>query len=48
MYKVYVSGVPANILAERIEYIGPDGNLITESYRDFTRKQIQSRIRLAG
>jgi type I restriction enzyme R subunit len=42
VYKVRVSGVPAKIIAERIEYIGPDGNLITESYRDFTRKQVQS------
>ncbi len=42
VYKVRVSGVPAKIISERIEYIGPDGNLITESYRDFSRKQIQS------
>ena len=42
VYKIVVSGVPAKIIAERIEYIGPDGNLITESYRDFTRKQIRS------
>lgn len=40
--KIRVSGVPASIIAERIEYIGPDGNLITESYKDFSRKQIQS------
>jgi type I restriction enzyme R subunit len=40
--KVYVSGVSARIIAERIEYIGSDGKLITESYRDFTRKQIRS------
>jgi type I restriction enzyme R subunit len=40
--KVYVSGVPARIVAERIEYYGQDGKLITESYRDFTRKQIHS------
>lgn len=39
-YKVRVSGVPARIIAERIEYIGPDGKLITESYKDFTRRQI--------
>jgi type I restriction enzyme R subunit len=39
--KVYVSGVEAKIIAERIEYIGPDGTLMTESYRDFTRKQVQ-------
>lgn len=42
VYKVRVSGVPALIIAERIEYIGPDGQLITESYREFSRKQIQS------
>jgi len=41
-YKIIVSGVPASIVAERIEYIGPDGYLITESYRDFSRKQIKS------
>ncbi|MCG8620163.1 MAG: DEAD/DEAH box helicase family protein [Desulfobacterales bacterium] len=40
--KIYVSGVAANIIAERIEYIGHDGRLTTESYRDFTRKQIKS------
>lgn len=39
--KIRVSGVPAQIIAERIEYLGPDGNLITESYKDFSRKQIQ-------
>ncbi len=42
VYKVRVSGVDVNILSERVEYIGPDGNLITESYKDFSRKQIQS------
>ncbi|OGT19928.1 MAG: restriction endonuclease [Gammaproteobacteria bacterium RBG_16_57_12] len=42
VYKVRVSGVPAKIISERIEYIGPDGNLITESYKDFSRKQIQT------
>ncbi len=42
VYKVRVSGVAVRIIAERIEYLGPDGTLITESYRDFTRKQIQT------
>jgi type I restriction enzyme R subunit len=42
VYKIRVSGVPAKIIAERIEYIGTDGNLITESYREFSRKTIQS------
>jgi type I restriction enzyme R subunit len=39
--KVYVSGVPASIVSERIEYYGENGQLITESYRDFTRKEVQ-------
>jgi len=42
IYKVRVSGVPVTIISERVEYIGPDGNLITESYKDFSRKQIQN------
>ena len=42
LYKFVVSGVSARIVAERIEYLGPDGRLITESYRDFSRKQIKS------
>lgn len=40
--KVYVSGVPARIISERIEYYGENGQLITESYRDFTRNQVRS------
>ena len=38
--KIYVSGVEAYIVAERVEYYGPNGELITESYRDFTRKKV--------
>ena len=41
-YKITVSGVQVQIVAERVEYYGPDGKLITESYRDFTRKQINA------
>jgi type I restriction enzyme, R subunit len=37
-----VGGVAVHIVAERVAYYGPDGALITESYRDFTRKQIRS------
>lgn len=40
--KLVVSGVPARVLNERIEYVGSDGRLVTESYRDFARKQIAS------
>ena len=38
--KLVVSGVEVEIVAERVSFIGPDGSLITESYRDFARKQI--------
>jgi type I restriction enzyme, R subunit len=41
-YKIRVSGVEVRILSERVEYLGPDGKLITESYKDFSRKQIRS------
>ncbi len=34
-------GVPAKIKSERIEYLGEDGQLITESYKDFSAKRVQ-------
>ena len=40
--KFRVSGVDVKIIAERVEYLGADGELITESYRDYSRKQIKS------
>lgn len=43
--KLVVSGVSARIIAERIEYVGTDGKLITESYRDFARKAITKEYR---
>lgn len=43
--KVYVSGVPVRIIAERVSYVGPDGQLITESYREFAKKQIETEFR---
>ena len=43
--KIRVSGVEATIVAERIEFIGTDGKLITESYKEFARKQITSEFR---
>ncbi|MBI4006767.1 MAG: DEAD/DEAH box helicase family protein, partial [Gammaproteobacteria bacterium] len=39
--KYVVNGIEINIIAERVQYIGPDGKLITESIKDFTRKTIQ-------
>lgn len=38
--KIYVDGVGATILKERVEYLDADGKLITESLRDFTRKHL--------
>ena len=46
--KVVVSGVEVRILAERVEYIGGDGALITESYREFARKTITKEYRSLG
>jgi type I restriction enzyme R subunit len=40
--KIVVSGVPVRILAERVEFVGPDGKLVTESYREFAKKQVQA------
>jgi type I restriction enzyme R subunit len=42
--KVYVDGVGATILAERVEYLDENGKLITESLRDFTKKVLKKRF----
>ncbi|MBK9975007.1 MAG: DEAD/DEAH box helicase family protein [Planctomycetes bacterium] len=39
--KYYVSGVPVEVLAERVQYYGPDGKLITESLTDYTRNTVK-------
>ncbi len=41
--KVYVDGVRASIIAERVEYLDEDGKLVTESLRDFTKKALRKR-----
>jgi len=38
--KIYVSGVQAKIKNERIEYLGSDGELVTESYKDFSKNKV--------
>ena len=43
-YKIYVDGVPALIVAERISYVDQYGKLITESLRDFTKKALKKRF----
>ncbi|MGQ2916751.1 MULTISPECIES: EcoAI/FtnUII family type I restriction enzme subunit R [Rhizobium] len=35
--KVYVDGISARVVAERVEYLDADGKLVTESLRDFTK-----------
>ncbi|WP_337175655.1 DEAD/DEAH box helicase family protein [Paludisphaera sp.] len=42
--KVYVDGVPASVLAERVEYLDEDGKLVTESLRDFTKRALRKRF----
>jgi type I restriction enzyme R subunit len=42
--KVYVDGVGATIIAERVEYLDENGKLVTESLRDFTKKAIKKRF----
>ena len=42
--KIYVDGVSATIVAERIEYLDEHGKLVTESLRDFTRKALRKRF----
>jgi type I restriction enzyme, R subunit len=39
--KFRVSGVTVKILSERVEYLGEDGQLVTETYRDYSRKGIR-------
>jgi type I restriction enzyme R subunit len=36
-----VDNVEVTVLAERIQYLGADGKLITESLRDYTRKKVR-------
>ena len=42
--KIYVDGVGATIIAERVEYMDENGRLVTESLRDFTKKALRARF----
>ncbi len=42
--KVYVDGVNATIIAERVEYLDENGKLVTESLRDFTKAALKKRF----
>ena len=39
--KYIVKGVPVNVISERVQYIGTDGKLITESLKDYTSKTVK-------
>ncbi len=39
--KYYVNNIPVNVVHERVQYYGSDGKLITESLKDYTRKNIK-------
>ena len=41
--KVFVDGVRAEIIAERVSYLDQGGRLVTESLRDFTRRALRKR-----
>ena len=40
--KVTVNGVEVTIIKERVQYMGDDGKIITESLRDYTRKNVRT------
>ena len=39
--KYYVNNVPVTVLASRVQYLDANGKLITESLRDYTRKNVR-------
>ena len=42
--KIYVDGIGASILAERVEYLDENGKLVTETLRDFTKTALKKRF----
>lgn len=40
--KVIVNGVEVSVIKERVQYMGGDGKIITESLRDYTRKNVHT------
>lgn len=39
-----IDNLPISVIAERVQYYGPDGKLITESLRDYTRTCVQKQF----
>jgi type I restriction enzyme R subunit len=44
--KYHVATVPVKVIRERVQYMGGDGRLITESVRDYTRTQVRKQYAL--
>ena len=42
--KIYVDGVGATIVGERVEYLDEQGRLVTETLRDFTKNALKKRF----
>ncbi len=42
--KYHVAGVAVSKIAERVQYYGTDGKLVTESFKDYTRKTIKKQF----
>lgn len=40
--KIVVSGVQVTVITDRVQYMGNDGKIITESLKDYSKKNIQS------
>ncbi|EIA9626359.1 DEAD/DEAH box helicase family protein [Escherichia coli O157] len=38
--KFHVNGVAVGVIAQRVQYYGADGKLVTESFKDYTRKTL--------
>jgi type I restriction enzyme R subunit len=43
--KYFVNNVPVQVINERVQYIGEDGKLITESLKDYTKKNVLKEYR---
>lgn len=41
VHKFHVAGIAVKKLAERVQYYDSDGKLVTESFKDYTRKTLQ-------
>jgi type I restriction enzyme R subunit len=41
--KIFINGVAVAIVAERVEFLDSHGKLVTESLRDFTKKELRRR-----